>query len=109
MEDASMYRTLIVDDAYPIRISLQKSVGDCEFMIVSGLAQNGLNAIQWLKSNYADICITDIRMPKMDGLELLERIKVDYPWMVSIVVSSYDEFAYARRSIKLDAVDYILK
>ncbi len=105
-----MNRVLIVDNSPLIRSSLSKQVEqwyDC--YRVAGTAANGQSALDWLERNYADICITDVRMPVMDGIELLRQIRGRYPWMVVVMVSSYDEFAYAKESIQLEAIDYILK
>ncbi|WNQ13176.1 response regulator [Paenibacillus aurantius] len=105
-----MIRILIVDDAPLIRNSLVKSIeryGNSS--IVSGTAANGVKALEWLEEYYADLCITDIKMPAMDGLVLIERIKERYPWMATLVISSYDEFEYAKKSMQLEALDYILK
>jgi two-component system response regulator YesN len=105
-----IFRVLIVDDAVLIRNSLRKFVESMgPHVVVAGMASNGVQALQWLEGHYADICITDIRMPRMDGLSLIAEINGQYPWMTSIVVSSYDEFEYARKSIQLCAIDYILK
>ncbi len=105
-----MIRVLIVDDSMLICSSLSKSVSEYnDTTVVSGTAANGVKALEWLKNHYADLCITDIRMPAMDGLELIGHINQLCPWMKSMVVSSYDDFQYAQRSIKLYALDYILK
>ncbi|MFC3801187.1 response regulator [Cohnella sp. GCM10012308] len=105
-----MIRVLIVDDSMLIRTSLSKHVTDySDTMVVSGTASNGVKALEWLELYYADLCITDIRMPLMDGLALIEQINRLYPWMKCMVVSSYDDFHYAQRSMKLFALDYILK
>lgn len=105
-----MIRVLVVDDASIIRSSLSKWVEESiDLLMVSGEAANGVEALKWLESYYADICITDVRMPKINGLELIKTINERYPWMVCIVVSSYDDFEYAKQSIQLEAVDYILK
>ncbi len=105
-----MIRVLIVDDSPIIRSSLSKWVDESSDSIaVAGEAANGLAALEWLDSYHADICVTDVRMPRMDGLELIGAINERYPWMACIVVSSYDDFEYAKQSIQLEAVDYILK
>lgn len=105
-----MLRVLIVDDSPIIRSSLAKFVERYDpSVVVGGEAGNGAEALAWLEEHYADLCLTDVRMPVMDGLELISALAVRCPWMVSVVVSSYDEFDYARQSIELDAVDYILK
>ncbi|QJD84515.1 response regulator transcription factor [Cohnella herbarum] len=105
-----MNRVLIVDNSPLIRNSLSKQVEESgDHYWLAGTAANGMLALEWLEQNYADICITDVRMPVMDGIELLRQIRAKYPWMVCIMVSSYDEFAYAKESIQLEAIDYILK
>ncbi|WP_139996578.1 response regulator transcription factor [Paenibacillus paridis] len=105
-----MIRVLLVDDSPLIRESLSQSVEEAgDLTVVSGTAANGEKALTWLDSHYADLCITDIRMPVMDGLTLIERINERYPWMMCLVVSSYDDFEYAKTSIQLKALDYILK
>lgn len=105
-----MLRVLVVDDAPIIRSSIAKSVERfSSAVVVSGEAANGEEALQWLERHYADLCITDVKMPVMDGLELISQLSKLYPGMKSIVVSSYDEFDYAKQSIELEAIDYILK
>lgn len=105
-----MNRVLIVEDAPIIRQSLSvKTESWSDTTVVSGAAANGEEALAWLEQHYADICITDVRMPVMDGIELQRRIAERYPWMVVIVVSSYSDFEYAKQSIELNALDYILK
>lgn len=105
-----MIRVLIADDSAIIRTSLAKSVELAnDTTVVSYCACSGIDALEWLDGHFADVCVTDIRMPRMDGLTLIERINNLYPWMVCLVVSSYDEFEYAKQSILLNALDYILK
>ncbi|MBW5444814.1 response regulator [Cohnella sp. CFH 77786] len=105
-----MNRILIVDDEPLIRSSLSKVIEDLsDIHLVSGTVSNGEEAMDWLGQYYADMCITDVRMPKMDGLELIRRINLQYPWVTCIVVSSYDDFGYVQQSLKLGAADYVLK
>ncbi|MDV4151038.1 response regulator [Clostridium sp. AL.422] len=106
-----MIKTLIVDDEPFIRQGLKvlidwekygyKIVDECE---------NGLNAIEKIKEKEIDLVITDIRMPKMDGLELIESIiKITNREINFIVLSGFSEFEYARKAIKYNVQDYILK
>ena len=95
-----MYRALVVDDVDAIRYSIAAQVDDLPVPVnVAGTAGNGKMALEWLNTYYADICITDIRMPVIDGLELIKKIRERFPWMASLVISSYDDFSYARSSI----------
>lgn len=105
-----MIRVLLVDDSLLIRESLVQFVEEADdSTVVAGTAANGEKALAWLEDHYADLCITDIRMPVMDGLTLIERINKQHPWMMCLVISSYDDFEYAKMSIQLKALDYILK
>jgi two-component system, response regulator YesN len=105
-----MFRALIVDDIEVICKSIAMKIQDSSFPIISGgTASNGEVALNWLEHNYVDFCITDIKMPVMDGLEMIRQINMKYPWIVTIILSSYDDFEYARKSIQLEAVDYIIK
>ena len=105
-----MKRILIVDDEPIIRLSLAKKAGESDpAAVVVGVASDGREALDWLDSHYADLCITDVKMPVMNGLELIRAIREQYPWMSCIVVSSYDEFEFVKRSMELDVIDYVLK
>lgn len=105
-----MNRILIVDNSPIIRTGLAKMTESYPGeVLVSGTAANGQLALDWLEGHYADICITDIRMPLMDGLALIEYVNGHYPWMSSIIISSYDDFTYAKSGLELGAVDYLLK
>jgi two-component system response regulator YesN len=105
-----MIRVLLVDDSSLIRESLSVSIGAYnQTTVVAGTAANGVKALDWLENHYVDLCITDIRMPVMDGLTLIDEINQRYPWMRCMVVSSYDDFQYAKMSIQLHALDYIMK
>ncbi|MFC4777658.1 response regulator [Paenibacillus sp. GCM10023252] len=105
-----MIRVLVVDDVHLIRRRLSVAVEAFnDTTVVSGTAANGEQALEWLSHSFADLCITDIRMPIMDGLQLINQINEQYPWMMCMVVSSYDDFEYAKKSIQLNALDYITK
>jgi two-component system, response regulator YesN len=105
-----MNYVLIVDDEPLIRASLSKKVEAYgNGLVVSANASNGGDALEWLGKHYCDICITDVSMPVMNGLELIKNIKTKYPWIECIIISSYDDFNYARQGISLGVLDYILK
>ncbi|MFP4444216.1 MAG: response regulator, partial [Spirochaetia bacterium] len=105
-----MIRIIIADDEPLIRSSLTKKIDEYgNFTGVCGKFATGKITLSWLDNYFADICVTDINMPGMDGLNLIEKIRKECPWMRFIVISGYNEFKYAKRSISLGVDEYILK
>ena len=76
---------------------------------IIGSALNGQDAWQQIQKNPPDLLITDIRMPVLTGLELIERATRDYPEIMTIIISGYSDFEYARMSLRLNVSDYLLK
>ena len=74
-----------------------------------GAAADGEEAVDLVERHLPDLLITDIKMPVLDGLELVERIRRSNPELRILIVSGYSEFEYARRAIELGVDDYILK
>jgi len=69
----------------------------------------GNQALEQIPLIQPDLIFLDIRMPEMDGLELLHRLKTTYPFMHVVIISGYDDFEYARRALQYGAMDYMLK
>lgn len=105
-----MYSILIVDDEplalESIRIILSKSALP-ELTIIE--AENGQQALELIQKCLPDVVITDISMPIMDGLALCKNLYKRAPMSKLIIVSGYDEFAYAREAMKYGVKDYLLK
>lgn len=101
---------LIVDDEPIIRVGLKTLVDWQEhgFRLV-GEAADGAEALEWVRREPVDIVITDIRMPKMDGLQLMREVKAIRDDVGLLVLSCLDDFAYVKEAMKLGAQDYILK
>ncbi len=101
---------LIVDDQRLSRAGLAKMI-DWERLglIAVGESANGKDALERIGDTDADIVITDVRMPAMGGLELVEKAREQYPDIAWIIVSGYDDFSYVRKSIQLTVADYLLK
>lgn len=72
-------------------------------------AENGLEAYEKINSIEPDIVIADIRMPGMDGIELLSRVKETNNSIIFIFISGYDLFEYAQKALRLGAFNYLLK
>jgi two-component system response regulator YesN len=106
---AYMYQALIVDDEKEIREGLSSWDWNAIHVALAGSCANGMEALRFIASNPVDIVITDIRMPFMTGLELMEELNRAYPFIATILLSGYSEFEYARKGIQMGAVDYLLK
>lgn len=105
-----MYRVLIVDDEPDIRIGIRMKVDwEKHGLEVSGEASNGREALDLLAANEADIVITDMSMPVMDGVAFLEACSQLFPELRTIVITGYEDFQYARAALKSKARDYLLK
>lgn len=78
-------------------------------MEVVAMAHNGQEALEMFKQNQVDIVITDVEMPSMNGLALLEEIHKITSRTRAIILSGYDEFEYARTALRLGVDEYILK
>ncbi|WP_274365042.1 response regulator transcription factor [Paenibacillus thermotolerans] len=105
-----MLRVMIVDDEPVIRFGIKASVDwEKEGCRVTGDFANGAEALEAMKAEPADILITDIKMPVMDGLALTRAALKLNPRIKVILVSSYNDFEYVREGLKLGVVDYILK
>lgn len=81
---------------------------DVGFEVV-GSAQTGVQALELVERHHPHLLITDIRMPVMDGLELIEKARETQPGLDCVIVSGYSNFEYARRACRLQAFDYLLK
>lgn len=103
-------RILVVDDERLILMGLKSVIGkitdiSCEI----DTAQSASAAIQKLEERPADLMITDVEMPGLSGLELIEKVRNKGWCKHFIILSGYDKFEYARTAIRLEAVDYLLK
>jgi two-component system response regulator YesN len=106
----NMLKVLIVDDNTVSRTDL-KTMMDWEShgFNISGEAVNGFNAIQIIENEMPDIVITDMNMPVMNGIGLIEHIEKNCPQVGIIALSAFDDFEYVRQSMKKGAIDYVLK
>lgn len=105
-----MYNLLIVDDEWVIREGLTKTIPWEKWNIhVVGAASNGEKAYHMLQQHQVDILLTDIRMPGISGLNLVEKCRKFYPKMKIIFLTGHNEFNYAQTALKLGADDFLLK
>ena len=105
-----MIKVLIVDDEILIRVGIKSCIDwESNGFEVVGLAEGGKQAVDIIEKAVPEIVLTDIRMPDMDGLELIEHIKERHPEIRVIVLSCHNELEYIKKAMKLGADDYILK
>jgi two-component system, response regulator YesN len=105
-----MLKILIVDDETPIREWIEFCINkNPEGYAVVGLAANGEEAFKIFNATLPDIVFVDIKMPIMDGMELMKQIKFLNPATEVIVLTAHNDFEYARTAVKYGAMEYILK
>lgn len=105
-----MYKLMLVDDEDAVRKNVINKINwdQYGFTIVCE-ANNGNEAYEMFEIYTPEVVITDIKMPFMNGLELSEKILEKYPFTKIIVLTGFDEFQYAKKSIDIHITNYILK
>lgn len=104
-----MISMIIADDELIIRQGLLTIPWNEYGIEVIGVASNGEEALYLSKTACPQILLTDIRMPGIDGLKLIETIKSEMPDIKAILLTGYQDFAYAYSAIQLGAMGYVLK
>ncbi len=105
-----MYRILLVDDDQNIVDGLGSIIKqNFENIFVISSACDGSDALKRLTEDYYHVIISDIRMPKLDGISLLKLISKNQIPSVVIMLSGYDDYTYIRNALRLGAYDYLLK
>ena len=105
-----MLKVVIVDDEIIVRVGFQSCINweeyGCE---VVSTCESARSAIEFFERQEPDLVFTDIMMPDMDGIQLVEHIRAHYPRTKVVVLSCINEIEYVKKAIKLGAEDYILK
>ena len=104
-----MYKIIIADDEPIVLESLKTFLWSDYQCHVAGFAENGITALHMMETEKADILISDIRMPKMNGLELSKAVKELAPETEIILLTGYAEFEYAKQAMSLGIRQYLLK
>jgi DNA-binding NtrC family response regulator len=100
-------RILIVDDEAIVIKSCLRILDDSDYQVEA--VQDGWEALEKIDENYYDVLILDIKMPKIDGLEVLQRVKEGHPDIDVIMITGLSEIETAVQSMKLGAFDYLHK
>ena len=104
-----MYKILVVDDETIERNGIRFLLRQMNLPLEVIEAENGKKAVEMLKTESVDILLTDIKMPFMDGMELIANVRPLYPDMMIVIFSGFSDFEYAKNAMKYDVKDYILK
>lgn len=101
---------LIVDDETIFRRGLRKMIDTAsDGWQIAGEAKDGYEALELVEQLKPDVVLTDIRMPRMDGIQLQQIVKERFPHIFVVVLSGYDEFTYLQQSLRHGARDYLMK
>ena len=108
--DHYKYTVLLVDDEEEVVQVIMKKINweGLGFSVI-GYANNGVKALEMVEEYQPDIVMTDIKMPYMDGMELANRIKAEFPATRILIFTGFDEFEYAKEAVHLEVEEYILK
>lgn len=101
-------KALIADDRQVVRSGLRAMLVNTEIEIVSE-ASSGNEAVDAVRNNAIDIVLLDIRMPDGDGLTALTQIRDEHPELPCLMLSTYDNPVYVKRSRMLGAAGYVVK
>lgn len=105
-----MLKVLVVEDEEMIRKGIVLAVDwaalDC---VVVGEAADGLQALKAVERYDPSLIITDLKMPNMDGIQMMEALRARGSRAYVIILTAYDSFTYARSALRLGAVDFLLK
>jgi DNA-binding NtrC family response regulator len=100
-------RVLVVDDEEVVRLGYRRVLSTDSFRVMA--AGNGREALEMMTGDRFDVVLLDLRMPGMDGLEVLEAIKKQWPESEVVVVTGFPSIETAKAAVKLGAYDYLAK
>ena len=105
-----MLRLILVDDEQIVLRGIQHVLSKCSHICeIVGTANSGKNGLQMIDQLRPDVVITDVKMPDIDGIELIKRSMQKHPNLYIIILSGYAEFQFARDALRYGAYDYLLK
>lgn len=109
MTDKATIRVFIADDHAIVREGLKQILAESPDIIVSGEAENGLDAIKLFRKARCHVMLLDISMPDRSGIEVLKQVKKENPDIAVLMLSMHREDQYAIRSLKAGASGYLTK
>lgn len=109
MQDQQKIKTFIIDDHPMVIEGLRSLLSQLGFVHVSGTADNGDLAMEWLKENETDLILLDINLPDVSGVELCKTIRDKYPEIKILGISTFSDRSYISRMIANGASGYMIK
>jgi Response regulator containing CheY-like receiver domain and AraC-type DNA-binding domain len=107
---ADKFRVIVAEDEKIIANNIAKNITKAnESFEVISIAYDGLEAYELTKKMLPDLVVSDIKMPELDGLDLIMRIANEFPTIKTIIISGYSDFDFARSAIQCKASDYLIK
>ncbi len=105
-----MLKVFLVEDEIVVREGIRNNINWEKYgFIYSGDASDGELALPMIRKIKPDLLITDIKMPFMDGLALIELVRKELPATKIVIISGYDDFSYAQQAIRMGVEQYLLK
>lgn len=105
-----MYKVMLVDDDYPVLHLLSEAIEwDQLGVTLKSMHENGASAFETALMEMPDILITDIGMPKMNGIELTKKLKERNPNLQVAILSCHSDFEYAHQALRLQVQEYLIK
>ena len=103
-----MLSVVIIDDEHAV-VELIKNLIDCPYVSIVGEAQDGISGYEIIAERRPDVVITDIYMPGIHGIKLVERVKSEFPETEFIIISGHRDFEDARGALRFGVREYLLK
>jgi len=104
-----MYKVMLVDDEPSALLSMERVISRDDSFTVVSMQYSAEKALDYIMANGLDVVFSDIRMPGIGGLALVERLARDYPDVTCVVISGYGDYAYVREAFLFGVEDYLLK
>lgn len=103
------YKLLMIDDEHIVRYGITHMIPWRDYGITISQASNGQEALESIEKEIPDFILTDIRMPGIDGLELIEKLDALKLNIIIAILSGYNDFEYARKAMTYGVKHYLLK
>jgi two-component system response regulator YesN len=105
-----MFKVILVEDEIVVREGIRKNILWEQYgFLYAGDASDGELALPLIRQIQPDLLITDIKMPFMDGLALIELVRRELPRTKIVIISGYDDFSFAQQAIRMGVEQYLLK